>query len=73
MFDTTKPRTVSVFFAGVITLGVEISVRRDELSAFLSSCTIESVRVSECPAKKCVPSFPTQVSSASRFTNYSFP
>ena len=34
MFDTTKPRTVSVFFAGVIGVGAEISVRRDELSVF---------------------------------------
>ena len=42
MFSSTKPRTVSIFFAGVITVG-----GGDELSAFMSSCTIDSVRVSE--------------------------
>ena len=47
MFSPTKPRTVSVFFAGVIRVGAEMSVRRDELSRFLSGCTIESVRISE--------------------------
>ena len=47
MFNSTKPRTVSVFFAGVITVGVAINVRRDELSPFLSGYTIDSVRVSE--------------------------
>ena len=47
MFSPTKPRTVSVFFAGVIRVGAEISWRRNELSLFLSGCTIESVRVSE--------------------------
>ena len=47
MFSPTKPQTVSVFFAGVIRVGAEMSVRRDELSPFLSGCTIESVRISE--------------------------
>ena len=47
MFIPTKPRTVSVFFAGVITVGAANSVRRDGLSHFLSGCTLDSVRVSE--------------------------
>ena len=68
----TKPRTVSIFFAGLLKLGVEISWRRDELSPFLSGCTIDSVRVSECPVKKCVPSFLTQVPSAISFSAYQY-
>ena len=68
----TKPRTVSVFFAGVITVGAEMSVRRDELLPFMSGCTLDSVRVSECPAKKCVPSFLTQVSSVISFSAYRY-
>ena len=72
MFSSTKPRTVSIFFAGVITVGAEMSVRRDELSPFLSGCTIDSVRVSEWPAKKYVPSFTTQVSSVISFSAYQY-
>ena len=45
--STTKPQTVSVFFAGVIRVGAEMSVRRDELLAFMSGYIIDSVRVSE--------------------------
>ena len=41
----TTPRTVSNFFAGVITVWTVISERRDELSPFLSGCTLDSVRV----------------------------
>ena len=47
MYSSTKPRTVSIFFAGVITVGAEMSVRRDELSAFMSGCINDSVSVSE--------------------------
>lgn len=74
MFSSTKPRTVSIFFAGVIKVGAEISWRRDELSPFLSGCTLDSVSVSECPAKKCVPSFLTHchLSSVSWFINITF-
>ena len=60
------------FLLVLLQLGAEISWRRDELSAFLYSCTIDSVRVSECPVKKCVPSFLTQVSSGSRLINITF-
>ena len=47
MFSPTKPQTVSIFFAGVIRVGAEMSVRRDELSTFMSGCTLDSVSVSE--------------------------
>ena len=47
MFSPTKPRTVSIFFAGVIRVGAEMSERRDELLSFMSGCTLDSVSVSE--------------------------
>ena len=68
----TTPRTVSNFFAGVITGGVAINEQRDELSHFLSGCTLDSDCVSECPAKKCVACLHELVSPTSRFVNMSF-
>ena len=68
----TTPRTVSNFFAGVITGGVAINEQRDELSHFLSGCTLDSDCVSECPAKKCVACLHELVSPTSRFVNMRF-
>ena len=48
------------FLLVLLQLMAENGWRRDELSRFLSGCTLDSVRVSEWPAKKCVPSFLTQ-------------
>ena len=38
----------------------------------MSGCTLDSVSVSEWPAKKYVPSFPTQVSSVISFSAYQY-
>ena len=48
------------FLLVLLQVGAAINVRRDELSPFLSGYTLDSIRVSEWPAKKCVPSFLTQ-------------
>ena len=60
------------FLLVLLQLRAEISVRRDELSAFMSGCINDSVRVSEWPAKKYVPSFTTQVSSVISFSAYQY-
>ena len=60
------------FLLVLLQLGRTISVRRDERSHFLYSCTLDSVGVFKWPAKKYVPSFTTQVSSVISFSAYQY-